>query len=519
MNKNIYLPIENEKPSEYAERLGYMYSYATVQNDKKIKGQFFTPGQIAKFMAGRADCPLCNDIRILDPGCGSAILSCALIEALSAKSDNPMKIELDLYDTDIELIPYTEKVLAYLQNRCAEKRIKLSYNLFLSDFVLDNADAISNQDTLFEDYDRYDYIISNPPYFKIAKDDKRTKACSSIVNGQTNIYALFMAICAKKLKDKGQMIFITPRSFASGRYFHSFRNFLFNNVILDFVHLFKTRKDTFAKDDVLQELIITSFHRLPGNGKIMVSNSVGTSDLSESSVKVYENSAIVDINSNEKIIYLPVGNREDTILELFRSWKGTLGKYGIKISTGPVVAFRAYDYIIPNEAKDSVPLLWMHNVVKMLADHPVNKKERGQYIIVNKETRPYLLPNKNYVLLRRFSSKDDESRLIAAPYFGNMTKYELVGIENKLNYIHRPGSRLRRDEVMGISALLNSKIFDTYFRTFNGNINVSATELRMMPMPDIEIIQEIGRKIILNNDYSVDYINKILFEYFNIHEL
>ena len=67
MNKNIYLPIENEKPSEYAERLGYMYSYATVQNDKKIKGQFFTPGQIAKFMAGRADCPLCNDIRILDP--------------------------------------------------------------------------------------------------------------------------------------------------------------------------------------------------------------------------------------------------------------------------------------------------------------------------------------------------------------------------------------------------------------------------------------------------------------------
>ena len=102
---------------------------------------------------------------------------------------------------------------------------------------------------------------------------------------------------------------------------------------------------------------------------------------------------------------------------------------------------------------------------------------------------------------------------------GNMTKYELVGIENKLNYIHRPGSRLRRDEVMGISALLNSKIFDTYFRTFNGNINVSATELRMMPMPDIEIIQEIGRKIILNNDYSVDYINKILFEYFNIHEL
>lgn len=82
--------------------------------------------------------------------------------------------------------------------------------------------------------------------------------------------------------------------------------------------------------------------------------------------------------------------------------------------------------------------------------------------------------------------------------------------------MHRPGGRLKRDEVMGISALLNSNIFDTYFRTFNGNTNVSATELKIMPMPDIGTIQEIGRKIILNNDYSIDYINKILIEYFNI---
>lgn len=70
--------------------------------------------------------------------------------------------------------------------------------------------------------------------------------------------------------------------------------------------------------------------------------------------------------------------------------------------------------------------------------------------------------------------------------------------------------------MIGISSLLNSNIFDTYFRIFNGNINVSATELRVMPMPDIEIIQEIGRKIILNNDYSIEYINKILLGYFNI---
>lgn len=518
MDMNINLPTEKEKPSEYAERLGNIYSHTTAQNDKKHKGQFFTPGQIVRFMAAQADVPAYNDIRILDPGCGSAILSCSLIEALSAKSDKPINIVLDLYDTDIRLVPVTETVLAYLQNWCEAEKINLTYNLYPADFVLENADSISNQHTLFGESDnwQYDYIISNPPYFKIAKDDKRAEACSSIIDGQINIYALFMAICARKLKDTGQMIFITPRSFASGRYFRSFRNYLFSNVVLDFVHLFKTRKDTFAKDDVLQELIITGFRKLPGNGKITLSNSTGMSDLAESSVKEHDCHSIVDMNSDEKIIYLPSSDREDAILGLFRSWKGNLGKYGIRISTGPVVAFRTQDYIIRNEEKDSVPLLWMHNVVKMLVDHPVNKKDKGQYIIANKNTRAYLLPNKNYILLRRFSSKDDDSRLIAAPYFGNMSKYELIGIENKLNYMHRPGGRLKRDEVMGISALLNSNIFDTYFRTFNGNTNVSATELKIMPMPDIGTIQEIGRKIILNNDYSIDYINKILIEYFNI---
>ena len=97
-----------------------------------------------------------------------------------------------------------------------------------------------------------------------------------------------------------------------------------------------------------------------------------------------------------------------------------------------------------------------------------------------------------------------------------MTEYEFVGIENKLNYIYRPKGHLRRDEVMGLTALLDSDIFDAYFRTFNGNINVSATELRMMPLPAIETIREIGKKIILRNNYSIDYINDLVMEYFKI---
>jgi len=75
---------------------------------------------------------------------------------------------------------------------------------------------------------------------------------------------------------------------------------------------------------------------------------------------------------------------------------------------------------------------------------------------------------------------------------------------------------LDRTEVIGISALLDSDLFDVYFRTFNGNVNVSATELRSMPLPDLGIIKSIGEKLILKNNFSVENVNEIVNNYFQI---
>ncbi len=510
-------PDFNERPSTFAERLGGSYASISIQKDKKNKGQFFTPLTISDFMGSLALPIDDNEIRILDPGCGSAILSCSLIEHL-ASFGTIHQITLDVYDTDTALLPLTNKVLQYLKDWLNSKNIEFCYSVYPDDFILKNKQVLASEVLLFDEINntRYDYIISNPPYFKLAKDDIRTCACSAVIDGQTNIYALFMAVCAKLLSDKGQMIFITPRSFASGRYFQSFRHFLFNNVDLVFIHLFNTRKDAFAKDNVLQELVIMKFVPVCGTKKINLSLSNSIVDLVSPQITSYNTEDIINIKSKEKVIYLPSNTKDEEVLALFKSWDGNMGKYNIKISTGPVVAYRVSDYIVDEWDVDCVPLYWLHNVIKMLTDHPVIKKDKGQYIRAVDGSKHTLLPNKNYILLRRFSSKDDSSRLIAAPYFGNMSKFEYVGFENKLNYIYRPGGNLRRDEVMGIAALLDSDLFDTYFRTFNGNINVSATELRMMPLPPLSTIREIGKKLILKNDFSIDYVNSVIYDYFKI---
>ena len=50
------------------------------------------------------------------------------------------------------------------------------------------------------------------------------------------------------------------------------------------------------------------------------------------------------------------------------------------------------------------------------------------------------------------------------------------------------------DEAWGLAVLFSSSFLDTYFRIHNGNTQVSATELRAMPLPPIEVIRKIGYK-------------------------
>lgn len=94
--------------------------------------------------------------------------------------------------------------------------------------------------------------------------------------------------------------------------------------------------------------------------------------------KVYPYADIVDTTSKDKIIHLPVNAREESIIRLFKSWNGSLNKYDIQISTGPVVAFRMENSLcVKPAAFDVAPLFWLHNVVKMLVDHPVEYKGKS----------------------------------------------------------------------------------------------------------------------------------------------
>jgi len=517
-NRNSIQPREQELPSHFADRLGVVYASSVDQQHKKENGQFFTPIEIASLMGSYSKFDG-NSVRILDPGCGSVVLSCALIEQIASSNKNLKAIELVAYETDSELIPISQQALSCLKKWGAAKGISIETKLHIEDFILHNADCFKETGDLFsQPIELFDIVISNPPYFKLSIDDQRAIAAKVMVNGHPNIYSIFMALSAKLLKENGELIFITPRSYASGGYFKIFREYFFKLIDLDKVHLFLSRKDTFSRDKVLQEtVIIKGTKRANPEQQVTISSSGGLKDLQTPLIKTFPKKDIIDLNSNEKILYLPTTDYEEAVLEIFKNWKGNLAKYNIKISTGPVVAFRSRDYLRENFENDTVqlaPLFWLHNVKQMILEWPIVKPKKEQYINIEEKSMPLLISNKNYILLRRFSSKDDKSRLIAAPYFCNFIKSEFIGVENKVNYIYRPNGHLERNEVVGLCALLNSRLFDAYFRIFNGNVNVSATELRDISLPPFATIQEIGDAIILSNNFSVENTNRMVNEYF-----
>jgi adenine-specific DNA-methyltransferase len=100
-----------------------------------------------------------------------------------------------------------------------------------------------------------------------------------------------------------------------------------------------------------------------------------------------------------------------------------------------------------------------------------------------------------YVLTKRFSSKEERRRVVAAVYDPNKIKATLIGFENHLNYFHGRGKGLSPNLAKGLALYLNSSLFDQYFRLFSGHTQVNATDLRKMRYPSRDQLLRLGSHI------------------------
>jgi adenine-specific DNA-methyltransferase len=495
--------ISEIRPTLFADRIGAEIIARKTAAERKASGLYLTPVGVADFIAGQASIGE-SEVRILEPAAGSGTLLCSVVERLATAERPIRKADLTAYETDPDLQEALEAVLDNLRCWAADRQIEVSVKIEKQDFVMSHAGNLQSNGHLFdtESVADFDLVVANPPYFKISKDDPRAQAAMVVVHGQPNIYAIFMAATAALLRQGGEFLFITPRSFASGPYFRLFRERFFANVRPVGVHVFGSRTEAFGRDEVLQESIILrgvrddGWQHSGGIFELNISGSAGIADLSHLTRRLLPLDNALDMASSSKIFRLPILPDEDAVVGLVDSWTGSLHQYGMNISTGPVVPFRATEFLdhAGHPSKSHAPLIWMSHVLAMQVTFPIETR-KPQYINIRASEKSLLLPNRNYVLLRRFSAKEEARRLVAAPWLKTTVPGPLLGIENHLNYIYSLHGELNEDEVLGLSALLNTELLDTYFRVSSGNTQVSATELRAMPLPPREMIASIGQRV------------------------
>jgi adenine-specific DNA-methyltransferase len=444
---------------------------------KQTWAQYFTPPELASFMAKlvAGDRSAGRIVRLLDPGAGIGTLGLALArELLEQRAVD--RVELYCIEPEPRARHELEQALVAARNQLGRRFEATS----LAHDFLEFAESRFGLPPI-------DLAIANPPYFKLSPKDVRG-------GDAPNIYARFMAIAATLLRDGGRLCFVVPRSYASGSYFRRFRQRFHESMQLEQVHVFESRRAAFERDAVLQENVVVSYAKRPAQAgdRVAISVSHGLADLHERRRFEVERTDIVSTDA-DAVVSLPSSPSQLQLARRIQALPHTLATLGLQVSTGPIVPFRATQLLADADCpQPTVPLLWLQHVRRGRVSWPLGsgfrKPER-----VHARAGKLLVPTANYVVLRRFSAKEEARRLTAAPLLARDCTTTHLGLENHLNYICRPGAGLVVEEARGLAALLNSQVLDEYIRVVSGNTQVSATELRALPLPGRSFIVRLGR--------------------------
>ena len=437
-------------------------------------GQFFTPAAAAALIASIPRLPEKGRLRVLDPGAGVGSLSAALVERVAAEVPD-LEIEIVAIEADPSLLPALRETL----DACAQSA-KVRYEVVEGDYIFWATRTLEYADC---DDRQFDLVIMNPPYAKLPSKSAHRKALQMSGVDCPNLYAAFVALGQRGLSRGGQIVAIIPRSFANGPYFRLFRSDLLSSIALDRIHSFESRATIFADTGVLQENVIIAGTKSAKPNLVTLSFSEDHTD--EVSCNEVPYSSVV--NPRDPHQFIRVSRAEDDQFANFHT--ASLNQLGLTASTGRVVDFRSRELLVESDAVGSVPLIYPGNVRGGVIDWPRDIRKAQGFLVADDAARKLLMPPGRYVVVKRFSAKEERRRLVAGIWDGA----EPVAFENHLNVIHEAGGGLPRDLAVGLSIWLNSTQIDDHFRTFSGHTQVNATDLRMLPFPTRETLEHLGR--------------------------
>lgn len=396
----------DENNNEFSD-LTIKITNSITKEIKKNNGIFITPKTIIiKLIDNLKNYKFKN---ILEPSCGT----CEIINYINEKYEN-----VNIFGVEINEKIYEEiKKISYTKNN-----VKLIKQDFLK----------------YENEEKFDLIIGNPPYL-VCSTKNINKKYSEFIVGRPNLFGLFILHSLSLLKNNGILAFIIPSSFINSYYYSKIRNYIIETCeIINIID--------FEKDDKFIET---------------KQNTIGFI-ISKNENKKKELLFSLLVNENYVFTY--------NLQELKKIFKKstTLDKMNLSVKTGNIVWNQNKDILVNDDKKTL--LIYNSNIINNnLEIKEFKNNEKKQYIELNGTRDPIIVVNRgngnsNYNLTYCLIDTDRE-------YL----------VENHLNIIYCKDKTISKNELLKkyeliIKSFENDKT-KKFIKMFLANNGLSKTEL------------------------------------------
>ena len=469
-----------------------------VEEENVRLGRLFTKREQAALMARMAELPVRAEMRVLDPGAGTGILSAAAIEML-AKRGGVERILLTAYETDPVFLPMLKDNLERIRKKCwHDYKIRVVSDVREEHYLL-----APREDTL----PGYDIVLCNPPRELMLKGSPEHRAFRRICSGDTDLAFLFAARVAEELAEGGVAVLLLPVVLASSAYLEKLRRYLFERTALIGIHLFLKKATSENRLDEARKNMILALRRTEERPELIkITTSYGESGDIENVMHVDYPTVV---REDGKSLLLLKSPDEAKVLSLVARFPATLSSRGLRMRTGLTLESRYKELLRDKPEKGTVPLIHPNSIQlgQISFPHPGVK---NQYIL---GTEPSILQrNRNMLFIKRVPAKSDKKALFCGAYLASqLPRDPRISTHNKLNYIdYEDGREMDFNMVFGLFVVLNSSLYGKYYAIVSKSKQINATEFAALPLPSQTALRAMGAKLSMTRNFSERICDELL---------
>nr|WP_307906126.1 Eco57I restriction-modification methylase domain-containing protein [Clostridium botulinum] len=284
-------------------------------------------------------------------------------------------------------------------------------------------------------------MIMNPPYKKINVQNVPNNF-KNFLNGQPNLYHLFIIKALDMLMLDGTLCILSPKNYLSGRYTEKLRQYIISNFSITKIHTFNDRRTIFGSK-ITQEICI--IHIKKSNEEDVI---ISYNNNPKFIVSINE----IVLENDTKIIYTPRNMEDYRLIKRFEKFPiDSIGK-DIFMKVGKVVQFRikGKEFNLRDKEffhfKNGVPLIVYRHIngksinYKALTDKP---KNNAITLLDDKSNTSALIKNSNYVLIRKNIDKKYDKLIHSIGYFKEL-KSKVIALDNGIAYLTNSDDSLKK---------------------------------------------------------------------------